>query len=554
MKRKSHAHREQNKPAPTNNRQPVSLLQTQDLVKPVTRPKMPVIMAKMDCACGGTCPGCQKKLGIQAKLRVSQPNDPLEREADQVADQVMRMSMSSPPKIGSSDKGTLMRSAQEEEKREDDGPQIQRMAKGGTTPAASTHHAQVGQGRPLSGSERSFFEPRFRRDFSQVRIHNESRAHAMADSLQAKAYTLGNHIVFNRGEFSPETLAGRHLLAHELTHVVQQEGKPQAVQRTVKSALDLIADQRKHIKMVADRLNIDPMLIARVLFQENRNDGNITRFNDYSWYNDYNFTGIGGPEIKNAGADYSNVVFGGEGSVGVGEMRIPTAHMLLKKYFPDQEWKFTSVWGEETVTTDELGSSHINALLTEGDKFAITMTGIYLHYLSQSELNQQGDDPSIGPSQETLLKDYNRGLSGHERGVVSTVGRRSGPYVPEIEHALKSGIVAAQPPIKDDHSRRKIYIRNKMEKDARVYVAFHSERNNESAWFNNDFSSYWDIPAGERWLLTYEGETVRSDRIRVKFETREGPSGNWGNMTYETTHRTGFGPGAAEYTLNLIPS
>ncbi len=79
-----------------------------------------------------------------------------------------------------------------------------------------------GGGRPLGGSARGFFESRFRRDFGSVRVHDGERAADLASSVNARAFTLGTDIVFGRGQFSPSTRAGRTLIAHELTHVLQQ--------------------------------------------------------------------------------------------------------------------------------------------------------------------------------------------------------------------------------------------------------------------------------------------------------------------------------------------
>ena len=85
-----------------------------------------------------------------------------------------------------------------------------------------------GSGRPILQNERAFYESRFGRDFSGVRIHTGSEAVRMAHSLQARAFTLGNNIVFNRGQYAPGNTKGRHLMAHELTHVVQQGHGPRS--------------------------------------------------------------------------------------------------------------------------------------------------------------------------------------------------------------------------------------------------------------------------------------------------------------------------------------
>jgi Domain of unknown function (DUF4157) len=79
-----------------------------------------------------------------------------------------------------------------------------------------------GGGQPLPGSVRSFFEPRFGRDFSDVRVHFDSRANEAASAVQARAFTLGRDVVFDTGQYAPQTEEGQRLLAHELAHVAQQ--------------------------------------------------------------------------------------------------------------------------------------------------------------------------------------------------------------------------------------------------------------------------------------------------------------------------------------------
>ncbi len=154
------------------------------------------IQRKAACACGGGCPSCQ-----ESKLQVSSPGDAYEQEADRVAGEVMRMAE----------------------------------PHGAVAPAApSEAGAQTGAGEPLSASAREFFEPRFGHSFNDVRVHTDARAAQRARSLNALAYTTGKDVVFADGQYAPETQAGRTLLAHELTHVVQQRGAaaPQ-VQRKV---------------------------------------------------------------------------------------------------------------------------------------------------------------------------------------------------------------------------------------------------------------------------------------------------------------------------------
>jgi hypothetical protein len=90
-----------------------------------------------------------------------------------------------------------------------------------------------GGGRPLATPVREFFEPRFGHGFGDVRVHTDAQAARSARSLNALAYTVGTDVVFAEGQYAPETQAGRTLLAHELTHVVQQRGGAPRVQRKV---------------------------------------------------------------------------------------------------------------------------------------------------------------------------------------------------------------------------------------------------------------------------------------------------------------------------------
>lgn len=91
-------------------------------------------------------------------------------------------------------------------------------------------HTLKGGGQPLPNSVRTFFEPRFGHDFSQVRVHTDARAAASAQAVHSRAYTAGNDVVFGPGQFRPHTMSGRRLLAHELTHVVQQSVRAPATQ------------------------------------------------------------------------------------------------------------------------------------------------------------------------------------------------------------------------------------------------------------------------------------------------------------------------------------
>ncbi len=104
---------------------------------------------------------------------------------------------------------------------------LQRRAEGSAEPVRASslvHETLRSGGQPLDSATRLFMEPRFGHDFSKVRVHTGSRAAESAKSVSAMAYTVGRNIVFGHGQFAPQTRQGQHLLAHELTHTLQQTG------------------------------------------------------------------------------------------------------------------------------------------------------------------------------------------------------------------------------------------------------------------------------------------------------------------------------------------
>lgn len=164
----------------------------------------------------------QAPLFVQAQLTVNQPGDQYEQEADRVADTVMRMPASnhtfiSPFTITPIVQRKCAACSQEEEvQRKETG------SGGSVNPSFNNYISSLSGGSSLSAQDRSFFGSRMGYDFSGVKIHTGGTASASATQIQAKAYTYRNNIVFNEGQYQPGTESGRHLLAHELTHVVQQ--------------------------------------------------------------------------------------------------------------------------------------------------------------------------------------------------------------------------------------------------------------------------------------------------------------------------------------------
>ena len=165
------------------------------------------------CACGnhtpagGECAECAKKeTGLQRKLAIGASNDPLEREADRVADQVLAIPTNA---AGSDAPPRIQRFTGQSNGQQDTAP-------------ASVERVLSRPGSPLEPALRFDMEQRFGRDFSRVRVHSGAAAEQSARDVNAAAYTLGHNVVFGAGQMAPETPEGRRLIAHELTHVVQQ--------------------------------------------------------------------------------------------------------------------------------------------------------------------------------------------------------------------------------------------------------------------------------------------------------------------------------------------
>ena len=192
-------------------------------------PSIGVLQRK--CACGGSagfsgeCEDCKsKKLqgqSVHTKLTISEPGDEYEREADRVTERVMRMP------------DTPM---DREAPHTSPAPLVQRRinsngSAGVDTAPQSVHDVLNSPGQPLDAKTQAFFESRFGHDFSHVRVHDDARASESARAVNALAYTVGSDIVFGTGQYMPKATEGNRLLAHELTHVVQQSSGTPRIQR-----------------------------------------------------------------------------------------------------------------------------------------------------------------------------------------------------------------------------------------------------------------------------------------------------------------------------------
>jgi hypothetical protein len=214
---------------------------------------------------------------VQTKLAVSKPGDPLEREADQFAERVLegraadisraagpavQRQVAEEPAPAHQLEAAQQEGATEEESAGEEGDEIlpEEREIGMLWPkrddaaaaAVSAKSIPRGGGQPLAADLRGFMRARTGFDFSNVRVHADSQAAASASRIAARAYTLGNHIYFDEGQYQPASHEGRKLLGHELAHVVQQgeTGPTPVIQR---QGHQVAAPGRPHVTRIVVR-------------------------------------------------------------------------------------------------------------------------------------------------------------------------------------------------------------------------------------------------------------------------------------------------------------
>ncbi|HEX2051303.1 MAG TPA: DUF4157 domain-containing protein [Actinomycetota bacterium] len=172
---------------------------------------------------GAAAPHDFSSVAVVAPVRVTGADDPTEHEADRVADEVLRMRDPAATVDERAQPATIqLKPGCDDGRCDDDDVRLARSGAAGHDDADRDPRALSGGGAPLPASLRSYFEPRFGHDFSAVRIHTDERAARSARAFGALAYTFGRDVVFGAGRYQPGTPSGTRLLAHELTHVVQQ--------------------------------------------------------------------------------------------------------------------------------------------------------------------------------------------------------------------------------------------------------------------------------------------------------------------------------------------
>jgi len=248
------------------------------IVAPAVTSKNTGMVLQRKCSCGqhtiggATCESCSLNSGVapwsrrlQRKLVIAEASDSYEREADLAADKVTA-ALSAPtvgrghaPVFGVSPLSVQRQAVKpsahrddEEEKpmrenaEEHEVAQAKRFAPGSVRSTVVDGYVDSirGGGQPLPNQTRTSMSALFGYDFSGVRVHSDSRAAESATSMNALAYTVGKNIVFGNGQYAPHTQEGRRLLAHELTHVVQQNGGASLQKKVVLKGSTMSAKER----------------------------------------------------------------------------------------------------------------------------------------------------------------------------------------------------------------------------------------------------------------------------------------------------------------------
>jgi outer membrane protein OmpA-like peptidoglycan-associated protein len=247
---------------------------------------------------------------IQPKSKISSPNDKCEKEADKVAEIITRMPETILPRQIEEEKeeeqiqlkpiteitsSLILRQIENEEEELIKTKKRSIKPKNITTDPKAIIRNIPGSGQPLTGSARFFFENRLGQDFSRVRVHIDS---VTTKAIDAKAFTIGNDIVFDKGQYAPEDFEGKKLLAHELTHIVQNNNnKFQSLRSNKHSNKDLDPSISKSEKLDNQiRRKVGTKQTPEIQWEKNNRKGRVEKVSA-NHYILWNF-GVGRSKLK----------------------------------------------------------------------------------------------------------------------------------------------------------------------------------------------------------------------------------------------------------------
>ncbi|HKP51306.1 MAG TPA: DUF4157 domain-containing protein [Chloroflexia bacterium] len=257
-----------------------------------------------------------------------------------------------------------------------------------TTAPPIVHEALRSPGQPLDAATRAFMEPRFGRDFSAVRVHTGQRAEASAQAVNAHAYTVGQDIVFGAGKYTPHTPAGQHLLAHELTHTLQQ-GSADKLQPSL-----LVGQPDDALEREATAV-ADEVLAGGVLIADGLSRDATPRIQRYSWDE---FKG----DVGGAASAVGETVVGvgtaiGETVVGVGtavgETVVGVGGALAQGVGATVDWFMTTAGRAALEAANALAGLFGGSVVIRGGCLIITIPEIPLFPSFQRTL---GETPPMG--------------------------------------------------------------------------------------------------------------------------------------------------------------
>ncbi len=200
---------------------------------------------------------------IQPKLTISKAGDEYEQEADQISEQVMRMPKLQRTSTYGGGYPTYQTKQLVSEPEHLQTKHVESGDQGQTKAPSIVHEILSSAGQPFHQTTRSFMEERFGYDFGHVRTHTDARAEEAARAVRARAFTVDANIVFGHNQFAPETAEGQRLIAHELTHVIQQRSASNSVPHEQSNGLSISATPSRISRSPSTKQDLHSELIEQ---------------------------------------------------------------------------------------------------------------------------------------------------------------------------------------------------------------------------------------------------------------------------------------------------